>query len=339
MFLCIYTAEEEAARRARIEERLAQSLGTKTKESAKGTTCNQKQTKPSNSSGTTGEQPERKNEKQKTSEHRDTKTPHRPSSKKPDTDKTRQSLEPVNKSSDLDSKKPVHRGQANVKKGTAPMDFKALLAVAERNKNGGAKLPPVLEQKSSVKQERSKEGERHHVKKGTELKQGKFVSTEDRAVKEGNTNGQKESKKTSKLQVKGVAGKMLSSMADSSIKQDLKRPSGLVIGSTEKGLVSKASSSLAVSANHGKLNKSKGTTHLSNDKRPVKEGHAGKRRDREALKRKRNPYMDDMDDFIDDGDGDDIDVSKYIKEIFGYDRSRFVLNHLNGGMTTGVCCF
>ena len=35
--------------------------------------------------------------------------------------------------------------------------------------------------------------------------------------------------------------------------------------------------------------------------------------------------MDEMDDFIDDEDVDDpADVSKYIKEIFGYDRSRFV---------------
>lgn len=34
--------------------------------------------------------------------------------------------------------------------------------------------------------------------------------------------------------------------------------------------------------------------------------------------------MDEMDDFIDDEDVEDpADVSKYIKEIFGYDRSRF----------------
>lgn len=32
-----------------------------------------------------------------------------------------------------------------------------------------------------------------------------------------------------------------------------------------------------------------------------------------------------MDDFIDDGEGDDVfDVLKYIREIFGYDKIRFV---------------
>ena len=34
--------------------------------------------------------------------------------------------------------------------------------------------------------------------------------------------------------------------------------------------------------------------------------------------------VDDMSDFIDDGDGEQVDVSKYIQEIFGYDRSRLV---------------
>ena len=61
------------------------------------------------------------------------------------------------------------------------------------------------------------------------------------------------------------------------------------------------------------------------ERRPVKAAHLGQTRDRANLKRKRNPYEDEMDDFIDDGEGDDVpDVSKYIREIFGYDKTRFV---------------
>lgn len=60
------------------------------------------------------------------------------------------------------------------------------------------------------------------------------------------------------------------------------------------------------------------------ERRPVKAAHLGQTRDRANLKRKRNPYEDEMDDFIDDGEGEDgPDVSKYIREIFGYDRTRF----------------
>ncbi|KAJ7370974.1 Protein SPT2 [Desmophyllum pertusum] len=87
------------------------------------------------------------------------------------------------------------------------------------------------------------------------------------------------------------------------------------------------SSSAGAAASHGKLSNSK-YNNPSSDRRPVKEGHLGLKRDRVDLKRKRNPYLDEMDDFIDDGDDDDEDddapdVSKYIREIFGYDKSRF----------------
>ena len=299
---------------------MAQSLGTKKKESAKDATCSQRQKK-SDSNVTAGKHPDNKNEKQKVSEHRDSKTTYQTSSKKPDTDRTRHSLEPVAKNADSNSKKSSSKGQGSVKKG-APMDFKALLAAAERNKNGSAKLLPVFEHGRSVKQEVNKlEG--GGARKGS-LEQSESVSRgQSRTLKDGKTKaGQMHVNGSSKLHVKEVAGKASSSIGDSNSKQNLKRSTGLLSANREKGLALKASSSV----NQGKLSNPK-VVHPNNDRRPMKEGQLGKRRERDTLKRKRNPYRDDlndMGDFIDDGDGEDVDVSKYIKEIFGYDRSRFV---------------
>jgi len=331
-------AEEDAARRARIEERLAKSLGTKKKDSGKGATSSQQQKNTFNSCMTSREHSDKKNEKQKAFEHVDTKTPHQPSSKKPDTDRTRCSLERGSKNTALSSKKSDQKSHGSGKK-SGPLDFKALLAMAEKNKNGGAKILPSSEHVSSVKQEERKEGERHINVKKSSLEQDKVVDTgHGKTLKDGKTCGQMQSKESSKKQDKGNAGKK-SSVGDSHAKQDLKRSSGLVNGnkekelsskasssvngSREKGLVSKASSSIPASASHGKLLSNSKGTHPRIDRRPPKEGQFGKRRDRDALKRKRNPYVDDLDDFIDDGDGDDVDVSKYIKEIFGYDKSRY----------------
>lgn len=295
---------------------MERSLG---KESAKDATCSQRQKKSSDSDVTARKHPDNKNEKQKVSERKDSKTTCQTSSKKPD--RTRHSLEPVTKNCDSNSKKSSSKGQGSMKRG-APMDFKALLAVAEKNKNGGAKLPPVFEHERSVKQGGSKV-EGGGAKNGS-LEQSKVVNRgQGKTVKDRKTTGQMHEKRSSKLQAKEVADKALSSVGNSKSRQDLKRSKGLVSASREKGLALKASSSV----NQGKLSSSK-VVHPNNDRWPVKEGQHGKRRERDTLKRKRNPYMedlDDMDDFIDDGDGDEVDVSKYIREIFNYDKSRFVL--------------
>lgn len=296
---------------------MAQSLG---KEYAKDATCSQRQKKSSDSNVTARKHPDNKDEKQKVSEHKDSKTTCQTSSKKPD--RTRHSSEPVTKNPGSNSKKSFSKGQGSMKRG-APMDFKALLAVAEKNKNGSAKLPPVFEHGQSVKQEGNKV-EGGGATKGS-LEQSKVVNRgQGKIVKDRKTTGQMHEKGSLKLQAKKVADKALSSVGDSKSRQDLKRSTGLMSGtaSREKGLALKASSS----ANQRKLSSSK-VVPPNNDRWPVKKRQLGKRRERDTLKRKRNPYMedlDDMDDFIDDGDGDEVDVSKYIKEIFGYDRSRFV---------------
>ena len=324
----LYTAEEEAARRARIEERLAQSLGTKKKDSGKGTACsqttNERQKKPSDSSTSLAEQLDRRHVKK--NEHTAIKTPHQPSSKKPVVDRMRQSLDPVNKNSELNSKKSVEKvkkGKGNVKKGP-PMDFKALLAIAERNKNGNVKLQSLEEHGSSVKQQESKEGKGRVKQSSKSSEQGKMLNpAHAKALKEEKTNGQMQSKERSKLKEKGIPDKTLPSMGDRKLKHDSKQ-SGLANGSRVKGLGSKISSSITHSASHtGKLINSK-TFHPSNERQPIKERHLSRKKHLDTLKRKRSPFDDEMNDFIDDGDGDDVDVSKYIKEIFGYDRTRFV---------------
>ena len=101
-------------------------------------------------------------------------------------------------------------------------------------------------------------------------------------------------------------------------KQDSKQSIGLLSRSKEH-LVSKKNSTIAPIPSNSK--------HISPsvERQLVKERQLYRQKERMLLKRKRNPYMDEMDDFIDDEDVDDpADVSKYIKEIFGYDRSRFV---------------
>lgn len=331
-------AEEETARRARIEERLARSLGTKKAESAKATksalTSHEGQRKPPKTNTTNDEQPSRINEKQKPSEYRaPSKTPHQSSSKKSEKDRMRTSLEADSKNGDTKSKKPaerVRKSQANAKKGGGPINFKELLAAAERNKNGGPKikLKSVLEHgRNSSKNSGSNDDESSRVKKRSS--DDKFVSTgqDIKSTKHEKATVKVDSKRST-TKSRAPNGKLLPSVENSSVKQDLKRSSGLVNGSREKQLASKMSSSAGAAASHGKLSNSK-YNNPSRDRRPVKEGHLGLKRDRADLKRKRNPYLDEMDDFIDDGDDDDEDddapdVSKYIREIFGYDKSRFV---------------
>lgn len=319
-------AEEEAARRARIEERLVHSLGTKNKGSVKDASCRQKQKQPSDLSRTTEKHPDRNNEKQKVSKHRDVKTTHQPTSKKPDTDQARHSVEHGSKNGDYASQKSSHKGQRNITKGgTVPVNFKALLAMAERNKNGGFKLPPVSGHETSMKQDGNKLGE-GKLKK-SHLEQNKVVNRgQDKTVMNAKTSRQTHPKPvSSKLQVKEVTSKASSSFGNCNANQDLKRPEKLANGTRDKELASKASSALATSAKQGKLWNSNATCP-SNYRHSVNEAHLRHRGNRDSLKRKRKPYrneVDDMDDFIDDGDGEDVDVSKYIKEIFGYDRSRF----------------
>ena len=329
MFISIYTAEEEAARRARIEERLVNSLGTKNKGSVKDTTFRQRQKQPSDLNRTTAKHPDRNNEKQKVSKHRDVKTTHQPTPKKPDTDETRHSAKPGSRNGDYASQKSSHKGQRNITKGgTMPMNFKALLAMAERNKNGSFKLPPVSGHETNRKQDGNKLGE-GKLNKG-HLEQNKVVNRgQDKTVKNAKTSRQTHPKPgSSKLQVKEVTSKALSSIGKYNANQDLKRPEKLANGTREKGLASKASSALATSAKQGKLLNSNATCPSNYRYRhSVNEAHFGHRGNRDSLKRKRKPYRDDVDDmgdFIDDGDGEEVNVSKYIKEIFGYDRSRLV---------------
>ena len=325
----MYTAEEEAARRARIQERLAQSLGNKKTESAKatknGTASHEERHKPPKTAMTTDQQSSRIKEKQKPSDHRSSKTPQQSSSKRLEKDRNLAGppCKADSKNRDIKSKKPVEKvrkGQPNAKKG-GPLNFKELLAAAERNKNGGASLQCGLDHGNSLKRSN---GESSNIKKR---------SSEDKLVKQDKSAKHEKKKVTvntdSKRLTKSVPnGKSLPSVKDSSVKKDLKRSSGLVNGSREGQLTSKLSSSVGATSNDRKISNSKDNKTINMERRPVKGPHLGQKRDRAKLKRKRNPYVDEMDDFIDDGDdGDDDDVpdvSKYIREIFGYDKTRLV---------------
>ena len=275
---------------------------------------------------TNEERSSRIREKQKSVEQRPSKTPLQSSSKKLEMDRklARPSVEPDSKIRETKSgKKSVekdHKRQLNGKKG-APLNFKELLAVAERNKHGGgAVLQPGLDRGSSLKNNGNNE-ESGNVKKKT---------SEDKFTKQNKSAKHKEttvadSKRSAKPEPNG---KSLPSVKDSSIKKDLKRSSGFVNGSSERKLPSKTASSNGATTSDRKTSRSKSSYSIM--ERTVKEPHLGQKRDRATLKRKRNPYLpDDLDDFIDDGSGDDDDddapdVSKYIREIFGYDRRRFV---------------
>ena len=324
-FLCTYIVEEEAARRARIQERLAQSLGTKNAESAKRTksvpASHKGQCKPPPT--TMNEQRSSKvNEKQKCSEQKACKAPHRQSSARTseaDRKSMKRSLEPDSKNRDMKSKKPVEKvrkNQVNGKKG-APLNFKELLAAAERNKLGGTKLQSVVEQGNSSKNSGSN-GENSNIKKRS--LEETFVK-QDKTVKHNKTTVSTDSKRLSKSVPNG---KLLPSVKDSSIKKDLKRSPGLVNGSREKPLEMKRKASMGAISKDRKSGNPK-YNNPAFERRPVKATHLGQTRDRANLKRKRNLYEDEMGDFIDDGEGeDDPDVSKYIREIFGYDKTRFV---------------
>ena len=322
MRTCIHVAEEEAARRARIQERLAQSLGTKNAESAKGVksvpTSHEGQCKPP--ATTVNEQrSSRVNEKLKLSEQKASKAlHHQSSSRTSETDRKqkRYAQESEGKNRDTKSKKPVEKVRKNLvngKKG-APLNFKELLAAAERNKLGGTKLQSVVQDNSSKNS--GSNGESSSIKKRS--LEEKLVK-QDKTVKHNKTTVSTDSKRSSKLVPNG---KSLPSVKDSSAKKDLKRSLGLVNGNKEKPLEMKTSTR-TVSSDR-KLSNPK-YNNPAIERRPVKAAHLGQTRDRVNLKRKRNPYEDEMDDFIDDGDGEDVpDVSKYIREIFGYDKTRFV---------------
>lgn len=312
-------AEEEAARRARIEERLAQSLGGKKKESTKVTKSEMSrqegQYKPSKTDVINGKQSSRiLNEQQKTSEQRASKMVQPSSSKNTDRDRTR----PCRKA---DGKNSITKSKSSTKKG-APLSFKDLLAAAEHNKNGGgggAQLKSAVQNMSCAK---SKESDREssHIKKAS--CEGKSTNAgQDKRTKHQNTVLNSNSKRPSKLAANDSRVKTKPSSSTASLrmkqKQDLKQASGLLSGSKEH-LGCKKISALAPIASNSK--------HISPsvERQLVKERQLHRQRERMLLKRKRNPYMDEMDDFIDDEDVEDsADVSKYIKEIFGYDRSRF----------------
>lgn len=324
-----HIAEEEAARRARIQDRLAQSLGTKNAESVKHA-----KSVPTSLEGqckaptTMNEQRSSKiNEKQKHSEQKASKAPHRQSSSRTsETDRKaiRFPLEPDSRHRDTKSKKPVdkvRKNQVNGKKGT-PLNFKELLAAAERNKLGGTKLGSAVEEGNSSKKSGSN-GESSNIKKRS-LQEKQAIVKQDKTAKHDKTTVSTDSKRLSKSVPNG---KLLPSTKDSSIKKDLKRSPGLANVSRQKPLGMKTNASVGAISTDRKL----GNPVYNNppiERRPVKAAYLGQRdrtRDRANLKRKRDPYEDEMDDFIDDGEGEDVpDVSKYIREIFGYDKTRFV---------------
>ena len=318
----IYLAEEEAARRARIEERLAQSLGTKKTESAKATKSavplHEGQQKPSTTDVINEKRSSRTNEKQKPLDQRASKKLQPSSSKRTETDTIRPSQVADNKNGATKSKTSVgkvHKSQKNAKKD-APLSFKDLLAAAERNRNGGAQSHSAVEHDSAKKKASDRESS-HDKKKRVE---DKLTGTgRDKSTKREQTTVSRDAKRPSKLVANGngVKAKPSSSAEGSRIKQDLKKSSGLLNGSKER-LTGKKSSTVGGAASNSKRR------NPSIERRPVKERQLSHKMERALLKRKRSPYMDEMDDFIDDEDVDDgPDVSKYIKEIFGYDKSRF----------------
>lgn len=310
-------AEEKAARQARIEERLAQSLGVKRTESSKvtkgGVSSQEGQKKPSKTDVINGKQSTRiLNEKQKNSDQRASKKLQVSSSKNTDRDRTRPSRE-------ADGKNGVTKSKSSSAKKGAPLSFKDLLAAAERNKNGSALLKSSVQNVSSVKKKES-DKESNHVKK--ESLEDKFTNpAQDKRTKHPKTVPTRDSKTSSKLATNDSRVKVKPSSSTQSLrmkeKQDSKQSLGLLSRSKEH-LVSKKNSTIAPIPSNSK--------HVSPsvERQLVKERQLYHQKERMLLKRKRNPYMDEMDDFIDDEDVDDpADVSKYIKEIFGYDRSRF----------------
>ena len=253
------------------------------------------------------------NEKQKNSDQRASKKLQASSSKNTDRDRTRLSQE-------ADGKNGVTRSKSSSAKKGAPLSFKDLLAAAERNKNGSALLKSSVQNVSSAKKKES-DKESNHVKK--ESLEDKFTNpAQDKRTKHPKTVPTRDSKTSSKLATNDSRVKAKPSSSTQSLrmkeKQDSKQSLGLLSRSKEH-LVSKKNSTIAPIPSNSK--------HISPsvERQLVKERQLYRQKERMLLKRKRNPYMDEMDDFIDDEDVDDpADVSKYIKEIFGYDRSRFV---------------
>lgn len=253
------------------------------------------------------------NEKQKNSDQRASKKLQVSSSKNTDRDRTRPSQE-------ADGKNGVTKSKSSSAKKGAPLSFKDLLAAAERNKNGSALLKSSVQNVSSAKKKES-DKESNHVKK--ESLEDKFTNpAQDKRTKHPKTVPTRDSKTSSKLATNDSRVKAKPSSSTQSLrmkeKQDSKQSLGLLSRSKEH-LVSKKNSTIAPIPSNSK--------HISPsvERQLVKERQLYHQKERMLLKRKRNPYMDEMDDFIDDEDVDDpADVSKYIKEIFGYDRSRFV---------------
>lgn len=300
-------------------------MGAKTKGSGKGPTGSQSGVKPSTSvsKSKNENQQDIKNMRQKEFKIGNTKAAHPKTTQKPDTSRKKNF---DGKNVDLQVKKPFHKGKGKTK-ATGPMDFKSLLAMAEKNKSGGER---VLEQESRVKNEQSKGGEGgKRDQKDRNLLNGQRKTLGDRT-----SNGQVNLKGATKLKVRDT-GKALASKDDSKNKQVCKRPGPSLNGCKDKEIERKVSSTHAPSGNLGKL-KQGVMTQPGKDRRVLSKGAIGIGRDRGMLKRKRNPYMDmaDIDgddDFIDDGEVDqEVDISKCIKEIFGYDRSRFVVLIING---------
>lgn len=298
---------------------MALSAGAKTKESGKGPTGSQIGVKPSTSCSKSKNENHQdiKNMKQREFKHGNTRETHAKTTQKPDTCR-KKNLD--GKNLDLQLKKSFHKGKGKTK-ATGPMDFKSLLAMAEKNKSGGGR---VLQQDIRVKNEQNKgeEGEKPGQK------DRKLLNGQRKTLADRTSNGQVNLKGVTKLKVRDT-GKALASKDDSKSKQLCKRPGPLVNGIKGKQMDRKVSSTHTPSGNLGKL-KQGVVTHPGKDRRILSKGAIGIERDRGMLKRKRNPYMDmdDIDgddDFIDDGEVEqEVDVSKCIKEIFGYDRSRFV---------------
>ena len=314
--MCL-SAEEEAAKRARIKERLAQSLGTNKKlvdrkaatKGQSGQTAGERyksdqinQQIPCKTSATNRERTSTMGEKNSGSNSSSVKSlPRQRNVKKQEVNGLKKPL-----GFNSNKVKTVQKMKEGAKK-SGPMNFKDLLAAAEKNKNGEstsnerelkvksglAKVTKNVEHGNRTVRKQDTIQERNNLQRTQ--KESQVTNDRNRkSLKDGNTNG-KDSQRS--LQLKG--------------------------GGKVRGMQPMTSAADISSKGVGRTSKP-ADSHPGNQRRPVssKERHFGRQRDQEMLKRKRDPYEEEMDDFIDDGAEDNVDVSRYIKEIFGYDKSR-----------------
>ena len=179
------------------------------------------------------------------------------------------------------------KSKSSSAKAAAPLDFKKLLAMAEHNKNCPSGVVSGLPKKTSA------------VQNGGKTSQQDFTASPSMGKKSSvrtSRNGQPAHPSRERLQAPRRAEPARSGTSTV-------RETGTSRNAPGKQM---APSCTSAPASNSRVSRQGRDLHLGGKRRrPI-----------------RSSADDGMDDFIDDG-GDDVDVSQYIRDIFGYDRTRW----------------